>query len=70
MSRKGVVELEIVCRLGPEDLKPWDELTAEQQEEQRGFPLGCEGTGHFNGFCVICHFCLDSETRGSYEQEA
>jgi hypothetical protein len=67
MSRKGIVELEIVCQLGPDDLRPWDELTPEQQEQQRGSGPGCDGEGDFGGLCIRCPFCLDWETTDSYE---
>ena len=69
MSRKGVVEIEITCQLDPGDLRPWDELTPKQQEEQKGTNPGCEGHGDFSGFCIHCHFCLDWETMDSYEEE-
>ena len=69
MSRKGVVEIEIVCKLDLEDLKPWDELTSEQQKEQEGTGPGCEGHGDFSGLCIGCHFCLDWETTDSYEEK-
>jgi len=56
-----------MCQLDPEDLKPWDELTPEQQEQQKATNPGCDGEGDFGGLCVGCHFCLDWETTDSYE---
>ena len=68
MSRKGVVEIEVTCKLDAEDCKPWDELTPGQQEEQAGTGPGCEGTGEFSGLCIGCYFCLDWETTDACEE--
>ena len=69
MSRKGMVEVEITCKLDDEDLKPWDKLTPAQQKKQIGTNPGCEGTGEFGGLCINCHFCLDWEPVDAYEIE-
>lgn len=68
MSRKGIVEIEVICGLDAEDCKPWNELTPKQQEEQYGTDPFCGGTGGFGAGCVGCHFCLGWEIMDAHEE--